>query len=206
MIDQETKSLWSHLLGRAMHGPLLDTELAVIPSAMTSWKQWRITHPTTSVVKMERSSTAYGLEAFHADDQLLIGMARGEQARAWVFREFKESRAVNETVFQDQDGTGGIPVVVAYDKDRVTAVIHGRRVAGELLNFRLEDGVLRDESTDSQWDLLTGTATAGPLEGRVLPKINGIVSIVEPWTVFHPKSTYWLEQPSEGTDRGTAKQ
>ena len=35
MLDQETKSLWSHILGQAMRGPLKGTRLEVIPSTMT---------------------------------------------------------------------------------------------------------------------------------------------------------------------------
>lgn len=194
MVDRETQTLWSHLLGRAMRGPLIDSELRAIPSVMTDWKSWRASHPETTVVKMSRTVTNYRRGVMQGGElsNVLIGMARGEEARAWPFRELRKVKVVNETVFADGDGSGGVAVVVAYDESRGTAVIYRRKVNGRLLTFRLsEGGMLRDNETGSQWELLTGTARTGELKGQRLAAANGVISFELPWHTFYPKTKFW---------------
>ena len=47
MIDQETGSHWSHLMGTAMKGPLKGEKLEVFPSTMTDWATWRAKYVNT---------------------------------------------------------------------------------------------------------------------------------------------------------------
>ena len=192
MIDRETETLWSHLLGRGMRGPLIDTELKVVPSVMTDWKTWRTTHPETTVVKMSRTSQNYRRGLMQGEDsRILIGMTKGKQARAWRIQELRKVPTVNEVVFSDKDGSGGIPVIVAYDEERGTVVIYNRKVGDRTLTFHLEKGMLQDAETRSKWDLLTGVAKTGPLKGKRLSAEIGIVSLQDGWHDFHRKSSYW---------------
>lgn len=194
MIDRETKSLWSHLLGRAMRGPLIDSELNAIPSVMTNWKSWRTAHPETTVVKMSRTATDYRRNLIQRGElsRIVIGMSRGKQARAWPFRELQKVKTVNEVVFADESGSAGIPVVVAYDELRGTAVVYRRKVDDRLLTFRLtKKGKLLDNETESQWDLLTGMAKKGALKGKKLPAVNSVISHELPWHTFYPNTSFW---------------
>jgi hypothetical protein len=59
MIDRETESLWSQLLGTAQRGPLKGTELEILPAIMTDWKTWRELHPDTTAVILSRTSKNY---------------------------------------------------------------------------------------------------------------------------------------------------
>ena len=59
MYDVETRSLWSHLLGEAMAGPLKGTVLGQVPSVMVDWKTWKSRHPQTTVLNLSRTSAAY---------------------------------------------------------------------------------------------------------------------------------------------------
>jgi Protein of unknown function (DUF3179) len=56
MYDHETNSLWSHLLGAAVKGPLKGTRLRFIPSTFTSWAEWRRDHPRTLALSPEHYS------------------------------------------------------------------------------------------------------------------------------------------------------
>jgi hypothetical protein len=45
MLDIETRSLWSHILGEAMAGELKGQLLKPIPSDMVTWAAWKRDHP-----------------------------------------------------------------------------------------------------------------------------------------------------------------
>ncbi len=50
MFDRQTGSLWSHLLGAAVEGPLRGARLRFLPSSFTTWGAWRRLHPDTTVL------------------------------------------------------------------------------------------------------------------------------------------------------------
>ena len=56
MRDLQTGSLWAHLLGECMEGPLKGKTLTPIPAAITSWKEWKTAHPNTTVLSLKRSA------------------------------------------------------------------------------------------------------------------------------------------------------
>ncbi len=82
MVDQETGSLWSHLLGRAMSGPMKGTNLKTLPGLMTDWKTWRQMHPKTTVVTLSRTSNDYRREFYRQPERFVVGIADGNAARA----------------------------------------------------------------------------------------------------------------------------
>ncbi len=51
MMDEETQTLWSHVSGEALSGPLAGRRLESLPSVQTTWKQWVAAHPDTRVLK-----------------------------------------------------------------------------------------------------------------------------------------------------------
>ena len=53
MMDRETETLWSHVTGEAIRGPLEGTRLEAIPVAHTTWKPWRAAHPDTRALAKE---------------------------------------------------------------------------------------------------------------------------------------------------------
>ena len=52
MIDNETQSYWSQLLGQAMRGQLTGSVLKTIPSVMTNWKSCRPRYPESTAAVM----------------------------------------------------------------------------------------------------------------------------------------------------------
>ena len=184
MVDEETNSLWSHLLGRAMQGPLEGTQLEVIPSVITDWQTWKSRYPGTMVLAAARTASGYN-RSLHLDaDDLLIGLAGAEDARAWRLNDLRAQSIVN-------DRFAGRPILVLHAPNTGTMVIHGRSVSDRELHFAVTDGELLDRQTNSQWDMLTGVALTGPLQGQRLPSERAIVSNDYGWSVFHPESTYW---------------
>ncbi len=184
MIDRETQSLWSQLLGEAMKGELTGTILKPIPSVMTSWKDWRTRYPQTTVTIMRRTANDYRMARHAGDSDLVIGLVVDGQARMWQLQPIRKQVVVN-------DELNKVAVVVIVDPASGTAVLHGRRIDDRDLTFAWKSGLLTDRETGSQWDLLTGTATVGPLKGRVLPHLSALISFAQPWKKFHPKSTEW---------------
>jgi flavorubredoxin len=85
MVDEETSSLWSHLLGEAMDGPLKGKVLRSIPSTMTDWTTWKSRHPESTVAVMGRTMNHYRRRMHHQGAELLIGLTSDQESRAWPF-------------------------------------------------------------------------------------------------------------------------
>jgi hypothetical protein len=50
MYDRATGSYWSQILATAICGPMTDTELAIVPSTVATWAEWRDEFPETDVL------------------------------------------------------------------------------------------------------------------------------------------------------------
>jgi len=57
--DRQTETFWSGLTGGAVVGPLTGSQLKWVDSEVASWKQWRKSHPKTTVLKPPRPIGAY---------------------------------------------------------------------------------------------------------------------------------------------------
>jgi hypothetical protein len=75
MMDEETKTLWSHVSGEALSGPLAGRQLEAIPSVQTTWQEWVAAHPETRVLKKpeEIRSSRY---AGYMNDPQRVGIFR----------------------------------------------------------------------------------------------------------------------------------
>ena len=185
MIDKETESLWAHMLGEAMRGPLQGEKLTPIPSVMTSWKKWKSSHPETTVCIMSRTSIMYERLNMTHDIGHIIGLSQDGRSRSWDISLLHDYPVVN-------DMFGKLPVLVAFHKPSYTAVIYNRTVAGKTLTFERTTGELKDRETGSRWNFLTGVAVSGPLKGKKLKQLHGIVSDAAAWDLYHPvNSTTW---------------
>jgi hypothetical protein len=210
MYDERTGSYWSQILATAIRGPRTGDRLALVPSTLTTWEQWRRAHPETVVLRPPpESRTIDGSGAqFYSDpvdepyrrsdvigvgqndfddDRLLpkaevIGISYGESARAYPLFTVIEAGAINDTV-------GGLPVVVSHAKQ--TLVAYDRRIDGHTLRFRRgDDGTL--QAGGSTWDMLSGRALDGTFEGSVLRRANEVTQLLWfAWAQHHPKTTVY---------------
>jgi len=179
MMDTQTKTLWSHLLGKAMQGPLKGKYLETILSKMTDWSTWKKLHPDTTVVNLRRTSRNYRRAFYRAPAAFVLGIAGGDKPHAWSFAQLIEHPVLNDTF----DKT---PIVILFESESKTASVYDRRVDGKTLTFKNEADRLIDQETGSEWNRLSGTAIRGTLEGTALKAIPAIVSYATAWMTFHP--------------------
>ena len=177
MVDQETESLWSHIMGAAMEGPLQGAELEVIPSIMTDWKSWYERHPATTVAVMRRTSGDY-VRSFYGQAGIDLGYADGDESRSWPLDNLVNAPVVNDTINEQ-------PVVVMYDRDSKTAAMYHRLLNDQLLTFESREQNIVDTQTESTWDVITGRATSGPLEGSKLVRLPAMLTESSAWGTYH---------------------
>src|SRR5262249_23745982 len=53
MYDRETGTLWSHVDGRAIKGPLARQVLQPLPAVHATWREWRTLYPDSVVLKKQ---------------------------------------------------------------------------------------------------------------------------------------------------------
>jgi hypothetical protein len=192
MRDVQTRSGWVQLLGKAVEGPLKGKRLERLPSSWTDWKTWRAGHPGTTAIRLARGTKKYspggpGVAASKKQkllDALQWGLADEGRSRSWPHAGLARERVVN-------DSFGGRPLLITFDPDQSSPAGFDRRLDGRELTFHLKGNDLVDEATGSSWDPPTGRATRGPLEGRRLEPVAGIIAAKAIWRAFYPDGEAW---------------
>ena len=195
MYDHETHSLWSHLTGSAIQGPLSGSRLTVLAATETTWGAWKAAHPTTRVLphdyrrQLDEYATYYagsdaGILGRKRDDSRLsgkdkvIGIRLMELPKAYALDSVVRAKVVNDTFDQ-------IAVVVFATGDQ-SASVYLRTLDGRTLTFEVVGSAIRDRETGSTWDPITGWATAGPLTGQSLTPVPATTSFWFGWFDFFP--------------------
>ena len=181
MYDQETNSQWSHLLGKAMEGPLKGAVLPVISSSMTEWGAWQQRYPETTVLWMPRSANQFRRGYYRLYRNFVLGVKHRGRVAAWQYSDLMQTPVQNDDLFGD-------PVVVLMDKETVTPRVYDRRLDDATLEFRAADDQIVDTQTGSIWDFMTGRCTDGTYEGRVLKPLAVIPSFRRAWMTFYPNT------------------
>jgi hypothetical protein len=182
MLDIETKSLWSHILGEAMAGELKGQLLKPIPSDMVTWVAWKRDHPKTTVLDMSRSDRAYTSEFYRDPQRFVLGFSGNLGMQHCSFATLMRQPVLNTDA-------RGLPLLITFDKASTSARIFLRKLDGQVLTFvAVDQRTLRDDQTKSVWNRATGLASAGSLKGKRLSPHVGIVSFTKTWKKFHPDS------------------
>ena len=208
MYDDETDTLWSHVLGEAVKGPLLGTKLEVVPSTQTTWAAWWGLHPDTLVLDKQGgywsdpyafyyTSRDTGMQSETTKDRRLhpkeyvIGLALDGHAKAYPFSVLNDIQVVNDNV-------GSKPVLVVFEGQTGTGLIYDRTVSGRTLDFQLagagdvSDFLLQDKETGSRWMALTGEAIDGELKGQALTQLPSTYIFWFGWTDYYPDTELFL--------------
>jgi hypothetical protein len=193
LYDEETLSLWSTIEARAVVGPLLlyDAELRSHPAVMTTWREWRATHPDTTVLSVDTGherdySEGAAFRRYYRTDRLLYDVpmpdarlknkepvlalvlppAGGEEPgvrRALAIRASLLEKKQNR-VYQTRFAGHELVIVTSPDgAHRVYAAGETRFVAGD------RDSRLRDAS-GGEWRL--EEAALRPESADVSPKVR----------------------------------
>lgn len=188
MIDSETKSLWSHLLGKAMDGQLKGEVLETVPSTMVDWKTWKADHPETTVLALSRTSREFIKEFHENTDRFVLGLRTLKKSKSYSFSVLQQLPVVN-------DEFGENPVVIVFRPESAGGRAFIRKVDEQVLNFESIDGgkSIRDAETGSIWNPETGVCESGDLEGKKLEEIPAVVSFRRAWNAFYPESETFRE-------------
>lgn len=180
--DHTTGSVWTQPWGRALTGPLKGTQLKLLPFSLVPWRTWLAEHPDTLVLRPERNFS-YGDSS--PTDNFVIGVAIGDQARAYPYHELSSAIVVN-------DDLNGIPLVIHTNPEtRSIHVLLRQLNDGTLLEFTGSATTLTDSQTGSTWDPVRGVATDGPLTGEGLREIPWITSYSGAWEDFYPDTDFY---------------
>ena len=201
MFDRETGTLWSHLTGDALEGPLAGHHLTQLLSEQTTWGRWRSEHPRTlmlDVDPVEVNSDPYqdyytGPDAGvvgrkRADDRLplkekVVGVRLGDKVKAYSFTALSRDRVVNDVV-------GGVPIAVVFDSTSSSGAVYRRDLGGTTLTFApgSTQFSMTDTETGSTWDGLSGRATSGLDAGMELVQVPITYGFWFGWVDFYPNT------------------
>lgn len=194
MFDRGTGSLWHHLTGKPVSGPLRDRalKLRVLPMAIARWADWKAKHPRTRVLALTtgydrnyESGAVYKdyfasadlLYPARTDDSIaddlaakayVFGLQTFGHAKAWPLDAFDGGRLVN-------DHLGDQPVVLIGD----TAGRTVRAYARQSFQFETTDDPERLATAEGEWRL-TETFLHGP-QGQRLPRLPGRITFWFAW-------------------------
>ncbi len=222
MVDRQTNTLWDQLTGRPVIGPLVDAaefRLRVLPSVVTTWRDWRKRHPGTRVLSLETGhARRYEPGAAYADyfadagtmfpvpptprlapKTRVFGLEHDGEARAWEVGKLTRARLVHDRV-------GGLDVVLV--APRPVVEIEGRSVrTGIRRRYRagasvrayaagrqrfVSVGVDASELSDEQggtWKLTEDALVAA--DGRRLHRVAGVQAYWFAWSLHHPNTSLY---------------
>ena len=109
-----------------------------------------------------------------------------------------------------EDSVGDVQILIVNSGQLLSALDHreiseSRQIAqvtawqrqsdssSELLNFTMDNGVLKDTTTESSWNEL-GVAVAGPLKGQRLKPVESGIHFAFAWMAFNPDTSIY-QQP-----------
>lgn len=209
MYDHQTNTLWSQLLGQSLRGALRQQRLAVVPSILTTWGEWKSLHPETVILSVERlgqydgavidpyagyySTGAAGLagDVIHPAavpaKALVVGVQVGTLFRAYPLPMLSELELV-------EDELDGVPLLFVYDEQLQVVYVYRREVGEENLSFAaaLPPHTLHDSLTASTWDWRTGEAVAGPLAGERLTSYQATLTFWFAWAGIFPETDVYI--------------
>jgi len=182
MLDVQTKTEWSHLLGEAKAGPLKGKQLKALPADMVTWAVWKKQHPESTVLNMSRTNKGYNSEVYKRPERYVFGWVFAGEAHHVGYDTLARNGLMNLT-------TSNFSILINYDSPSTAARVYMRKIGDQVLTFEAIDAdVMRDKQTKSTWDRRTGKAVSGKLKGKSLEHYPGIPSFKKAWAIFHPKS------------------
>ena len=201
MKDEQTGSWWQQVSGRAIQGPLKGSQLKRVSYDDLTFATWKREHPSTRILQPDPSAqaeyasadwekeiaklpvvTPRGKAEPLEDRDLVAGVFNQGAARAYLVADLARQGPVNDRV-------GTTPILVLPFDDGKSVRVFRRVVDDQTLEFFAgtgeNQGQLLDAATGSTWDL-TGTALAGPLAGRKLPRSDVLLDYWFDWKTYHP--------------------
>jgi quercetin dioxygenase-like cupin family protein len=125
--------------------------------------------------------------AFVLDDDLVIGVAYGKTAKAYMTANLTQHGSVDD---QMPDG----PIEVTWCSACGTGAVFRAEINGRRLRFEYDsmvnaNEVHKDRETGSRWQQSTGEAISGPLKGSRLTLYPFVLTTWKTWRTRYPSTT-----------------
>jgi len=206
MEDLETRSWWQQVSGEAVHGPLRGRRLAPVLHDEVSFGLWQREHRNGRVLALADPAAQIRADWDVRTAQmpvvvpskptdplppraLVVGLVVQGRAKAYPMDLLTRTRAV-------MDRIGTTPVAILVGADGRSTRAFDRRVDGRALELMSRPGAsparFVDTETGSEWDM-SGTAIAGPLAGRKLPRLLSLSDYWFDWHLYHPDTAVYRE-------------
>jgi hypothetical protein len=121
--------------------------------------------------------------------EAVVGLSVRGTNRAYPAALFSGRRVVNDVV-------GDMEVAVFYDPERGLSAAWFRMVRGEPIEFsgNAVGTVAEDLTTITRWDLATGVAVGGNLQGQKLVSLPVLLTSWAGWAATHPNAELFREE------------
>ncbi len=221
MYDRPTESWWQQATGEAIVGELLGKQLEFYPATIIAWEDFADQFPDGQVLSQDTGfSRSYGRNPYFGYDDInnspflydgprtpnqLPPIARvltidlNGDAVAYPYDTLSELVVINDVV-------GAMEVSVfwqsgvaspldtsdtATGRDVGTGAAFSRLVNGQLLTFTWDGTLIKDQGTNSTWDIF-GRATDGELQGTQLTPVVAINHFWFSWAAFKPETRVYV--------------
>jgi hypothetical protein len=206
MRDRETGSIWQQATGKALKGPLAESQLELLGGEQVRWGTWREDHPGTMLaVEPEQQPRAVvprallmavlrvvppniALPGLTARDNRLsaheevVGIIVRGQARAYPFRLLREKLVVNDEV-------GGLAIAIIYEREADRVRAFRRTVSGQTITIAIESQELTDQARSLRWK-----HNGEPSNGNAADRLESIgINRLwwHAWSEFNPNSSVY---------------
>jgi hypothetical protein len=129
-----------------------------------------------------------------AAQEAVVGLSVRGDYRAYPTALFSSRRVVNDVV-------GNMEVAVFHDPERGLSAAWFRLVLGEPIEFSgsATGTVAEDLTTITRWDLTTGVAVGGNLQGQRLVPLPVLTTSWAGWAATHPNAQVFHDGRDDGT-------
>jgi len=199
MYDQQTKSLWHHMRGEPVVGPLADSGIRLVPRPVvtSTWRDWVRRHPRTRVLDIDTGyrrdytpGRPYG-PYYESPNTMFPVFPRSPRLatkdHVFVLRLDPDRKVYPLAVFDAEpvvnDTVGAKRVVVAGTS--ATRTIRAYERGDRLFRPGSDPDELIDAGTGERWRL-DEEALVAVTGGRRLPRLAGHLAYWFGWFAFHP--------------------
>jgi hypothetical protein len=193
-----TSTLWLRLLLAAALLPLATTARGTAPREYNGFELEPSLVPIDEILRggpdrdaipaLDRPNYDAAREAGWGDDELVIGVVRGKEARAYPIAILVWHELVN-------DELGGDPILVSFCPLCGTALVFDRILEGRAREFGVSgllyqsDLLMYDRETESLWSQIGANAITGALMGQRLELLRSRTMTWKNWREAHPETT-----------------
>lgn len=157
--------------------------------------------PRDGIPALDHPPTVSATQADWADDDLVLGILAGGEARAYPIAVLNWHELVNDTL-------GGEPILVSFCPLCGTGMVFDRRVAGKARGFGVSgllyrsDLLMYDRESESLWSQISAEAVTGPLLGQRLRLLRSRTDEWGRWRRDHPETTVLSRDTGHRRDYG----